>query len=193
MQLYALCDQTTLNTRNISLEAFVDLCKAHNADIIQYRNKSDDLDLIQRQLLRLRALWSKTLIINDALSLHPFCDGVHLGQDDLLTVDKDPVAAVGKIRQIIGTQKLIGLSTHNQEEIEIANRHDLDYIGLGAYRATHTKDDAAPLQESLDELAALSRHPVAAIGGVRFEDTFEHVTYRVVSSALYDTKPGSIS
>jgi thiamine-phosphate pyrophosphorylase len=81
---------------------------------------------------------------------------------------------------------MIGLSTHNKEEIEAANLLDLDYIGLGAYRATNTKEDAAPLQEKLDALAALSRHPVAAIGGVRFDDEFEHVAYRVISGALYE-------
>lgn len=191
MQLYALCDQTTLDKKKISLETFVELCSNHNAQIIQYRNKSQDIDFIEQQLRKLRRLWSKTLIINDAFSLHPFCDGVHLGQDDLLGVDCDLEAAIGKIRTVIGSEKLIGLSTHNQEEIEIANTLDLDYIGLGAYRATNTKEDAAPLQERLDDLAALSKHPVAAIGGVRFEDTFEHVTYHVISSALYETKKRS--
>ncbi len=187
MKLYALCDQTTLDKKRVSLEQFVELCTKHNADVIQYRNKSDDVELIRHQLVELRRLWPKTLIVNDAFSLHSFCDGVHLGQDDLLKIDSDPVVAVDKIRNVIGREKLIGLSTHNQEEIEIANLLDLDYIGLGAYRATSTKEDAAPLQEKLDDLAALSKHPVAAIGGVRLDDDFEHVTYRVVSSALYET------
>ncbi len=188
MQLYALCDQTTLDKKDLSLEIFVDLCTKHNAQIIQYRNKSQDFDFITQQLVKLRQLWSKTLIINDAFLLHPFCDGVHLGQDDLLKVDRNPYFAVDKIRNIIGSKKMIGLSTHNREEIEMANLLDLDYIGLGAYRATNTKEDAAPLQDQLDDLAALSKHPVAAIGGVRFDDNFENVSYRVISSALYEEK-----
>lgn len=191
MQLYALCDQTTLDAKQISLERFVELCTYHDAQIIQYRNKSGDLDLIKQQLLRLRQLWPKTLIINDALALHPLCDGVHLGQDDLAKVDSDPQRAVETIRELVGSAKMIGLSTHNREEIETANLLDLDYIGLGAYRATNTKEDAAPLKEQLDALAALSRHPVAAIGGVRFDDRFEHVAYRVISSALYRTEEGA--
>ena len=186
MQLYALCDQTTLDKKNITLETFVALAKKHNASIIQYRNKSEDFDFITKQLVELRQLWDKTLIINDAFMLHPFCDGVHLGQDDLLKVDRNPYFAIDKIRNIIGTNKLIGLSTHNQKEIEMANLLGLDYIGLGAYRATNTKEDAAPLKEQLDTLAALSKHPVAAIGGVRFDDNFENVAYRVISSALYE-------
>ena len=164
------------------------LCRDHDASIIQYRNKSGDIDFITKQLVKLRQLWTKTLIINDAFFLYPFCDGVHLGQDDLLKVDANPYFAVDKIRNIIGSKKMIGLSTHNLEEIEMANLLDLDYIGLGAYRATNTKEDAAPLKERLETLAAHSKHPVAAIGGVRFNDTFEHVAYRVISSALYEEK-----
>ena len=186
MKLYALCDQSTLDKKKISLDEFVSLCHKHDAQIIQYRNKSSDIDLIARQLSALRTLWPKTLIINDAFQLHAYCDGVHLGQDDLMRIDADPHTAIDKVRSLIGREKVIGLSTHNKEEIEAANRLDLDYIGLGAYRATNTKEDAAPLQERLDALAALSKHPVAAIGGVRFDDVFEHVAYRVISSALYE-------
>ena len=186
IQLYALCDQSTLDAKHITLERFVQLAHKHNASIIQYRNKSGDFDFITQQLVKLRQLWNKTLIINDAFMLHPFCDGVHLGQDDLLKVDRNPYFAVDKIRNIIGSNKQIGLSTHNREEIEMANLLDLDYIGLGAYRATATKEDAPPLKELLDTLARHSKHPVAAIGGVRFDDTFEHVAYRVISSALHE-------
>ena len=186
MQLYALCDQTTLEQKKVTLEQFVQLAHKHDAAIIQYRNKSGDFDFITAQLVRLRQLWEKTLIINDAFMLHPFCDGVHLGQEDLLKVDRNPYFAIDKIRNVIGSKKMIGLSTHNREEIEMANLLDLDYIGLGAYRATSTKEDAAPLQEQLDLLAAGSKLPVAAIGGVRFDDDFEHVTYCVISSALYE-------
>ncbi len=184
MQLYALCDQATLDARKVSLEQFVRFCSDRDAQIIQYRNKNGDPEFIKAQLLKLRQLWSGTLIINDAPELHPFCDGVHLGQEDLAGIDSDPFRAVAKVREAVGN-KMIGLSTHNKTEIETANRLDLDYIGLGAYRATNTKEDAAPLRERLDALAALSKHPVAAIGGVRFEDTFEHVAYRVIGSALY--------
>jgi len=188
IELYALCDQASLDQRHLTLEDFVDLARSHNASIIQYRNKSKDFDFITQQLVTLRQLWDKTLIINDAILLHPFCDGVHLGQEDLLKYDKSPFFAIDKVRNIIGTQKVLGLSTHNEEEILMANKLDLDYIGLGAYRATNTKEDAAPLKEDLDRLAALSKHRVAAIGGVKFDDDFENVTYRVIGSALFGVK-----
>jgi thiamine-phosphate pyrophosphorylase len=185
MRLYALCDQETLDAKGVSLESFVAICKAKNAEIIQYRNKSGDIDLIATRLKKLRSLWDRTLIINDALQLHLFCDGVHLGQEDLQTIDPDPATAVKKLRKIVGPDKWLGLSTHNEEEVRAANRLDLDYIGLGAYRSTGTKAEAKVLGDKLDAVAALSTHPVAAIGGVRFDDTFEHVTYHVIGSGLY--------
>ena len=61
---------------------------------------------------------------------------------------------------------------------------DINYIGLGAYRATSTKSDAQVLGESLDTLASFSKYPVGAIGGVKINDTFLHVTYHVIGSGL---------
>ncbi len=187
MRLYALCDQSTLDSRETTLETFVGLCRKHGAEVIQYRNKSADIAFIKNQLITLRSLWDGFLIVNDKFELTPFCDGVHIGQEDLYAIDSDPARAVRALRSVIGSDKLLGLSTHNSEEIAVANTLDLNYIGLGAYRATATKDVEHILGDRLDVLAAASKHPVAAIGGVRFDDRFEHVTYHVMGSALYES------
>ncbi|MDP3292748.1 MAG: thiamine phosphate synthase, partial [Sulfuricurvum sp.] len=99
-------------------------------------------------------------------------------------IDPDPSRAIKILKMAIGEDKIIGLSTHNAAEIDIANTLDINYIGLGAYRTTSTKSEAKVLGERLDEIAAHSKHPVAAIGGVKMDDTFQHVTYRVVGSGL---------
>lgn len=187
MRLYALCDQTTLDDRQLSLEAFVSLAKKYNAEIIQYRNKTADVETIKKNLIEIRQHWDGFLIINDAYALAPFCDGVHMGQDDLLAVDADVATAVKTIRAIIGADKLLGISTHNLQEIEVANTLELNYIGLGAFKQTSTKDVTNILGADLDILAAFSRHKVAAIGGVRLSDTFENVAYLVVGSGLYES------
>ncbi len=184
MQLYALCDRDALRSRNISLEEFIQKAKEHNAQIIQYRNKHDDIALIKNDLIFLRQLWDGFLIINDYYELISFCDGVHIGQEDLYAIDTDPIRAIKILKTTIGNDKIIGLSTHNKIEIEIANGLDINYIGLGAYRATSTKSEAKVLGESLDELASYSKHPVGAIGGVKIDDTFEYVTYHVIGSGL---------
>jgi len=184
MRLYALCDIDVLSGRNVSYDAFVERAKKNGAEVLQYRNKTGDIAAIKADLIILRRIWDGFLIINDHYELAPFCDGVHIGQEDLKSIDPDPVRAVKILKMAIGEDKIIGLSTHNQSEIEIANTLDINYVGLGAYRSTATKSDAKVLGERLDEIASFSRHPVAAIGGVKLDDDFKYVTYRVIGSGL---------
>ena len=184
MRLYALCDQTTLDKKGVSLEQFVSICKTKGAEIIQYRNKSSDIATKKINLIKLRKLWDRFLIVNDTFESAPYCDGVHIGQEDLFFIDSDPVMAIRILRSVIGNDKIIGLSTHNAEEIAVADTLDINYIGLGAYRPTSTKDVDTVLGSRLDALAHTASHPVAAIGGVTLQDTFEHVTYHVIGSGL---------
>ncbi|MDX1295820.1 MAG: thiamine phosphate synthase [Sulfurimonadaceae bacterium] len=185
LRLYALCDQATLDRLDISLESFIGICKEKNAEIIQYRNKEASTETLKKRLIALRKLWDGFLIINDHYELVPFCDGVHIGQEDLEAIDPDSQKALKALKAAIGSDKIIGLSTHNEAEIEAANRLDLNYVGLGAYRPTGTKDVDHIIGDNLDAAAAKSVHPVAAIGGVTFEDSFEHVTYHVIGSGLF--------
>ncbi len=184
MRLYALCDQEMLDKKGILLEQFIEIAKQNNAEIIQYRNKTADIAFIKQQLIKIRKIYEGFLIVNDAYELVDFCDGVHLGQEDLKAIDADPLKAVKILRSVINGDKILGISTHNEKEVLLANEMDLNYIGLGAYRDTKTKDVSRVLGAELDHLAAKSKHFVAAIGGVRPEDTFKHVTYHVIASGL---------
>lgn len=185
MRLYALCDQDLLDKRGLSLENFISIAKEKNAEIIQYRNKNADITFIKQQLIKIRKMYDGFLIVNDAYELIEFCDGVHVGQEDLRAIDEDIFVAVKIIREVIKKDKILGISTHNEKEILEANKMDLNYIGLGAYRNTDTKSDVATvLGEKLDSLASQSKHYVAAIGGVRESDKFVHVTYHVIGSGL---------
>ena len=185
MRLYALCDQDMLDSKGISLQEYIELAKKYNAEIIQYRNKNADIAFIKQQLIEIRKIFDGFLIVNDAYELVEFCDGVHLGQEDLKIVDEDPIKAVKILRHVIGEDKILGISTHNIQEVEEANAMDLNYIGLGAYRATTTKTDVSVvLGDSLDAVAAHSKHYVAAIGGVKLDDKFENIRYSVIGSGL---------
>lgn len=125
------------------------------------------------------------LIVNDAYELIEFCDGVHVGQEDLKEIDKNISVAVKILRSVINKDKILGISTHNIEEVLEANNMDLNYIGLGAYRDTNTKENVSNiLGKKLDEIALHSKHLVAAIGGVRESDKFSNVTYHVIGSGL---------
>lgn len=185
MRLYALCDQNLLDTHNLSVEEYVSIAKKHNAEILQYRNKNADPLFIKKQLIKIRKIYDGFLIVNDAYELVEFCDGVHVGQDDLKKIDKDTISAAKILRSVIKKDKILGISTHNQEEVLKANDMDLNYIGLGAYKNSSTKDDISTiLGDKLDKIASLSKHFVAAIGGVMPNDRFEHVTYHVIGSGL---------
>lgn len=185
MRLYALCDQDLLDSRGLSLEEFIGIAKEKNAEIIQYRNKNADIVFIKHQLIKIRKIYNGFLIVNDAYELIEFCDGVHLGQEDLKAIDEDVHKAVKFLRNYIKEDKILGISTHNEAEVLQANEMDLNYIGLGAFRDTNTKKNIpSVLGDTLDVIASKSKHLVGAIGGVKLDDKFTHVSYHVIGSGL---------
>lgn len=180
-------DEESLQRYGWSLERFVERVERLGADVLQYRNKTGDKSFISGRLEELTALFHGRVIVNDYPELAYLCGGVHVGQEDLLRFAKSAEESVAILRNMLPEGGWIGLSTHNEEEILRANGLDLDYIGLGACRATGTKRDAEVLgMERVSRLAALSTHPVAAIGGLRLDDEIENALYRVVGSAIYE-------
>lgn len=100
------------------------------------------------------------LIINDRvdIALAVNADGVHLGQTDL------PIAAAREI----GRHLIIGVSTHNIEQVRQACETGADYLGFGPVFATTTKDNPDPVQgiEGLSAAVRASTRPIVAIGGI---------------------------
>ena len=100
-------------------------------------------------------------LINDHidLALAVNADGAHIGRRDL-----PPQVA----RRLLGTGRLLGLSTNNARQLEATDFSLLDYIGIGPVFTTGTKRDASPVVgvEELARLVALSPCPVVAIGGI---------------------------
>lgn len=110
------------------------------------------------------------LIINDhvALTLAMDADGVHLGKEDL-----PPKVA----REILGTEFMIGATANTMEDMEKANAQGVDYIGLGPFKHTTTKENLSPVL-GLEGITALVNQckekniatPVFAIGGIEKGD-----------------------
>jgi len=184
--IYALVDKDTLHQRGVSLLSHLQHLKTfQNIPLLQYRDKNGSLDEKKEALELIRKHYSGRLIINDTIELIDYADGLHIGQEDIRHYSDDLQDSVEKIRKVLG-RKLLGLSTHNKEEILQANLLDLDYIGLGAYRATNTKSEAHVGGKKLIEAASFSKHPVGMIGGVRVDDYFEPpIQYKVIGSGLY--------
>lgn len=189
--LYALCDFNTLQKKDISLAYFSEIIYEYPTFYIQYRDKVNDLETQKENIIELKKYCNDIpIIINDHLELLDTADGLHLGQEDLqVLMNKHSCLSKEDTIEYIRThyaQKLVGLSTHSIEEIQEANLFNLDYVGLGAYRNTSTKDVEYLLGENLAQIASHSKHPVAAIGGVQIDDRIQNVTYNVVGNGLYD-------
>ena len=105
------------------------------------------------------------LILNDRadLALAANADGIHVGQDDL------PPDAV---RKIIGPSRLLGVSTHNPQQVGIADQTNADYVAIGPVFATLSKDKLDPLigLEGVRQARALTKKPLVAIGGITLEN-----------------------
>ncbi|WP_024787331.1 MULTISPECIES: thiamine phosphate synthase [unclassified Lebetimonas] len=186
--IYALLDWDTLQKYHLSIKDFCKTAKGLKAKFLQYRDKNSSLEEKLNRLREIRKQWKKTLIINDAIELLPYADGIHIGQEDLenlckrFNLSKKEVILNLKNGNISGQvpssklqdnkfkTKIVGLSTHNKKEILKTNKLPLDYIGLGAYKKTSTKDTSNILGKKVIELIKFSNHPVAIIGGVKIYD-----------------------
>lgn len=186
-QVYALCDYQTLEKFDISLFKYLEICSQHNTVYIQYRDKINSIDIQKNNILYLKQHTNIPIIINDKLDLLEFCDGLHLGQEDLESLCAkyrlSPINAIKFLRKKY-PNKIIGISTHDELEILETNKLDIDYIGLGAYRQTNTKDVSNILANNISYLAKISTHRVGAIGGVKLDDKIDNISYNVIGSGL---------
>lgn len=181
--LYVLCDYETLLKKNITLENFLEILKKYDVKLLQYRDKVSDLELQKQNLIFLKQNLNIPIIVNDKVELIDYADGLHVGQDDVLKIHKDKKLAIKLLRKRV-KNKLLGISTHNELEILEANNFELDMIGLGAYKATNTKDISNILGEKLQYLSKISKHPVCAIGGVKVDDIIKNTKFNCVGSAI---------
>ena len=186
--IYALCDFELLEKSNFSLSTYLEKISQYNIVYIQYRDKINSTNIQEKNLTFLKNNTDIPIIINDKLELLEYADGLHLGQEDiesLITNFKlqNKEFAIKFLKKKF-PNKLFGLSTHNEVEILEANTLDLDYIGLGAYRDTTTKDISGILGDNISYIAKISKHPVGAIGGVKIDDKIDNITYNVIGSDL---------
>ena len=141
------------------------------AGIVQLRAKNIDgaeLERIARELIAVvknLPAPHPLIIIND----HPeICravgaDGVHLGQ-----TDGSPTEA----HTLLGPNAIIGLSTHNIEQVKAAQSEPVNYLGFGPVFISPTKQGHAPVTgtDFLAQACRASTLPVTAIGGVTAEN-----------------------
>jgi thiamine-phosphate pyrophosphorylase len=161
-KLYAIVDATRFPDTQ-ALCAFTDELVAGGVTLLQYRNKSGNARemLEQSRELKRHLPNSVQLIMNDRpdLCLAAGFDGVHVGQDDL-----SPQGA----RKAMGDSLTLGVSTHNPEQVGIANKTSADYLAIGPVFATSAKMNPDPVIgiDGVRAARALTRKPLVAIGGI---------------------------
>jgi thiamine-phosphate pyrophosphorylase len=153
-----------------SLDWTIAEAAAGGATIFQLREKGlTDRELLERA--RNVRLWTRKagalFIVNDRPDIARLveADGVHLGQDDM---------SVAEARKILGPTLLIGVSTHNVEQVQKAVTDGASYIGIGPTFASETKkfEQLAGL-EFVNEATAMTALPAFAIGGINANNVAE--------------------
>jgi len=153
-------DQQDLAT----LEHVVEQAVAGGVTMVQVREKHGDVRAFIERAQRVKTILEGTdvpLIINDRVdvALAVDADGLHLGQSDM------PAAMA---RQLIGDDKILGLSIENEQQLEEANHLAIDYIGLSAIFATPTKTNTKKHWgvEGLKKALETTKLPIVGIGGI---------------------------
>ncbi len=132
-------------------------------DIVQLREKLLSRREIERAALTFRRVcdtYSALFIVNDDPDLARACDadGVHVGQEDM---------AAAAVREAVGPDAIVGLSTHSEEQIAAAADQPVDYMSVGPIWATPTKQGRPAVGiELIAHAADHAPHPFFAIGGI---------------------------
>ncbi|MCM3026925.1 thiamine phosphate synthase [Bacillus safensis] len=139
--------------------------------MFQFREKGEkalqgeEKKQLARQIQALCQEANVPFIVNDdvQLAIDLDADGVHVGQED--TNAKD-------VRQRIGN-KILGVSTHNLDEVKKAMRDGADYVGMGPVYPTETKKDTRSVQ-GVSLITEVRRHglqiPIVGIGGITYDN-----------------------
>ena len=162
--MYAITDCQLSNCTNIEI---VRMMLDGGARIIQLRDKeASSRELLEqtRDCLKLTREAGAMLIVNDRadIALTAGADGVHLGQDDMTVADA---------REMLGEDKIIGLSTHSIDQFRAALETSANYITVGPIYPTTTKENLAPVVglDLIREAKGLADRPLVAIGGINHE------------------------
>ncbi len=164
--LYPILDASFLPVEN--REPFLRKLASSLLDVgitlLQYRNKqgSDRQQLEDARILReVLPAGRVQLIFNDRADLAVLAgfDGVHVGQTDL-----SPEGA----RRVVGDSFVVGISTHNGEQLCRAVTSSVDYVAIGPVFATSSKQNPDPVVglEGVGLARSLTSKPLVAIGGI---------------------------
>ena len=163
--LYAVTDRHWLEGQKL-----IDVVKESldgGVTMVQLREKTLEEGKFLEEAKELQTLCRERhipFIVNDNVDIAKAmdADGVHVGQDDMETMD---------VRAKLGPDKIIGVSAHTVEEALLAEKQGADYLGVGAVFPTSSKSDVDVMPyETLKAICEAVSIPVVAIGGIGREN-----------------------
>lgn len=173
-QAYCLQFISQGDTPDEHLLRIENFCKA-GGSWAQLRLKNVDTITYLNTALKCRNIcdhYNATMIVNDNVEVAKaaHADGVHLGLKDM-----DPIEA----RKILGDNYIIGGTANTIEDCKKRIDQGVDYIGVGPFTYTKTKEKLSPVlgfsgyQNILSELDIETKVPIIAIGGIQPENIQE--------------------
>lgn len=167
MSLYLVTDRRWLKE---SLCQAVEKAIQGGVTCVQLREKNlSQIDFIEegKQLLDICHQHHIPLIINDNIDvmIKVQADGIHVGQNDM---------DAKSVREIIGPDKILGVSVRTVQQALKAQEDGADYLGVGSVFITQTKDDAQKVNiHTLRDICHAVDIPVIAIGGICQDNILE--------------------
>lgn len=161
MLLYAVSDSRWLNGR--TLISVAEAALQNGATFFQLREKHLEREALVKQAKELALLcrrYGVPFVVDDDVeaALQSGADGVHVGQGDL---------EAGRVRELIGPDRILGVSARTVEQAVLAERCGADYVGVGSVFSTSTKLDANGIAiEEIRRIRAAVSVPLVAIGGI---------------------------
>lgn len=152
---------------HIPVEEQVEMAIRGGVTFIQLREKNISLEEYIEKGKRVKAVCDKygvAFVINDNVraAKEVDCSGVHIGQSDM---------DMKRAREVLGNEKIIGVSAGTVEEAIKAEKDGADYIGIGAVFSTGTKRDVDTIGvEKLRKVANSVKIPSVAIGGIKADN-----------------------
>jgi thiamine-phosphate pyrophosphorylase len=165
-KLYAILDVAFFAPPLRTTAAIADYARdlvAGGVTWLQYRNKVGHTREMLAHARELRRIFGDdvTLIMNDRadICIAAGYQGVHVGQDDL---------SADGARSVIGPDRILGVSTHNLEQLREAGAGPADYIAFGPVFATSSKKHPDPVVglDGFRAARAATTKPLVAIGGI---------------------------
>lgn len=159
--LYAVTDQSFGKSQ--PLEEQVKEALESGITFLQLREKELEDEDFLNEAIQMKSLandYRVPFVINDNVEVarKSGADGVHIGQNDM---------EIAKAKEILGNDKIVGVSVQTVEQAKLAQSQGADYLGVGAVFSTSTKQDAKAVSyDMLKQICEAVSIPVVAIGGI---------------------------